>query len=322
MKQSAMLLALALGAFGCIAPAGAKDIELNVASTAVLYPQFYPLAVAEAKGYFKQQGLSIKTLATGGGGGALAPVISGDTPIGLSPMSATVLAALHGAPVKVVCGVSPNFLSTIVYAVLKSSNIHHLSDLKGTGAKIGYTSGGSITDVASAAAVKAEHLKEGKDVVRVALGSMQAETTALLTGQVKVVVSNANVVAKYVVAGKVDIIADTTDYLKNYEANAITANADFLKNHPETARKFLKAYSEGTEYGNTNKAWVQKLYAKRAGVPLAAAQIILKKLSWTTKIDYDRFATQMKLLKQLKKVPASLDDKELFRKLVDLSYLP
>jgi len=307
---------------GYVSAAQAEDVKLDVASTAALFPQFYPLAVAEELGYFKKEGIAIKELATGGGGATVAPVISGDTPIGLAAMSATMLAGVRGAPIKIISGVSPNFLATIVYAVRADSKIQKMSDLVGTKAKIGYTSGGSITDTASAAAVKDEKLREGTDVVRVALGSMQAATTALLTGQIEVEVCNVNAVADYVVKGKVRIIADTSAYMKNYEANAIIVNATYLQNNKDVVQRFLKAYALATDYGNTHKDWVQKLYAKRASVAPEAAAIILQKLSWTTKLDVEGFNNQLDLLKQNGQIDKSVDAKELYAKLVDLSLLP
>lgn len=315
--------ALTLAVLLASAPASrAQQVNIDVASTAALFPQFYPLAVAQELGYFKEAGISIKEVATSGGGATVAPVISGDTPIGLASMSAAILAAMRGAPIKVISGVSPNFLSTIVYAVSADSDIKRMSDLAGKKARMGYTSGGSITDTASAVAVKAERLREGTDVVRVALGSMQAATAALLTRQIEVEVCNVNAVADYVVKGRVRIIADTSDYMANYEANAVVVNSAYLQANKETVRRFLQAYAKGVGYGNANKEWVQKLYARRASVSAEAADIILKKLSWTTKLNYDGFINQLDLLKQNGEVNQSADGKQLYDRLVDLSLLP
>src|SRR4051794_5777729 len=178
----------------------AQTTTLNVASTASLFPQYYPLAVGEEQGFFKDEKLSISELATGGGGATIQPVISGDTPIGLASMSGAILAKVRNAPIKVISGVSPNFMSTIVFAVAADSDIKTLADLKGKQqAKIGYTAGGSITDIASGVAAKSEKLKENGDVVRVALGSMQAQAAALLTHQIQVATVNTNTIAHYVV---------------------------------------------------------------------------------------------------------------------------
>jgi NitT/TauT family transport system substrate-binding protein len=303
--------------------AAQAQTSIGVASTASLYPQFYPLAIADEKGMFKKEGIVIKELATSGGGATVAPVISGDTPIGLASMSATILARIEGAPIKVISGVSANFLSTIVYAVQADSKIQELSQLAGQNkAKVGYTSGGSITDTASAVMVRAEKLREGTDVERVALGSMQAATAALLTGQIAVEVANVNAVADYVVKGKLRIVGDTSDYMKNYEANAIIVNAAYLEKNKEVIRHFLRAYSEAAAFGNANKPWVQALYARRAKVTPEAAGIILKKLEWTTKLNYDGFVNQLDLLKANGDVKKDVDAKKLYDGLFDLSLLP
>lgn len=318
----ATILGVALGFVLSPKAVEAQAVNIDLASTASLYPQFYPLAVAEELGYFKSEGINVKELATSGGGATVAPVISGDTPLGLVSMSASILAKLRGAPIKVISGASPNFLSTIVYAVHADSDIKRMSDLAGKKAKMGYTSGGSITDTASAVAVRAEGLRDGVDVQRVALGSMQAATAALLTRQIDVEVANVNAVASYVVKGMVRIVADNSDYMKNYEANAIIVNTAYLEKNRDAVRRFLRAYSKGTEYGNANKEWVQKLYAKRAGVAPEAASIILQKLSWTTALNYDGFVNQLNLMKENGEVKRDVDAKQLYDQLVDLTLLP
>lgn len=328
MKDTGKLCCLARPALTLIllltlAPAiQSQTLKVDVASTASLFPQFYPLAIAQELGYFGEEGITINEVSTGGGGATVAPVISGDTPIGLVSMSATILAALRGAPIKVISGVSPNFLATIVYAVAADSDIHRLADLAGRKAKIGYTSGGSITDTASSVAVRADRLREGTDVVRVALGSMQAVTAALLTRQIEVAVANVNAVADSVVKGRVRIIADTSDYMKNYEANAVIVNTRYLEKNNDLVRRFLRAYSNGVKYGNAQRDWVQKLYAKNTGTPLEAAGIVLKNLSWTTSLNYQGFNNQLELLKQIGQVKRTVDAKQLWDGLVDLSLLP
>ncbi len=318
-KASAVAAALTLVA---ALPAAAQT-KIDVASTASLFPQYYPLAVAEQQGYFKDENLTINEVATGGGGSTVQPVISGDTPIGLASMSAAILAKLRNAPIKAISGASPNFLSTIVYAVTADSKITKMADLVGQHqAKIGYTSGGSITDVASGLAVRTEKLKEGTDVMRVALGSMQAQAAALVTHQIQVATININAISNFVVQGKVRIIGDTGDYLKVNEANALIANSDFIQRNPDVVKRFMRAYSKAVDYANAHKDDVEQLYTSKAGVSKEAAAVVFNKLTWTTDLKYEGFLSEFNLLKDAKKVPASADPKKLFEELVDLSLLP
>jgi ABC-type nitrate/sulfonate/bicarbonate transport system substrate-binding protein len=318
-KASAVFTALTL----LVAPPAAAQQKIDVASTASLFPQYYPLAVAEQQGYFKDENLTINEVATGGGGSTVQPIISGDTPIGLASMSGAILAKLRNAPIKVIAGASPNFLSTIVYAVAADSKITRMADLSGQRqAKVGYTSGGSITDVASELAVRTEKLKEGTDVTRVALGSMSAQAAALVTHQIQVATININAIANFVVQGKVRVIGDTGDYLKVNEANAIIANSDFIQRNPDAVKRFMRAYSKAVDYANTHKDDVEQLYADKASVSKEAAAVVFKKLTWTTDLKYEGYLSELNLLKDAKKIPASTDPKKLFDQLVDLSLLP
>jgi ABC-type nitrate/sulfonate/bicarbonate transport system substrate-binding protein len=323
MTTLAKAFSVAITLAAMIAHPCAAQTQIDVASTASLFPQFYPLAVGEEQGFFKDKKLTIRELATGGGGSTIQPVISGDTSIGLASMSATILAKLRNAPIKIVSGVSPNFLSTIVYAVAADSKFKKMSDLSGQQqVKIGYTSGGSITDIASAVAVQSEKLKEGSEVIRVALGNMQAQAAALVTNQIQVATVNINAVANYVVQGKVRVIGDTSDYMNNNEANAIVVNVPYMQSHKDEVKRFLQAYSEAVDYSNAHKDQVESLYAKRAGVSPEAAAVVFKKLTWTTKLNYDGFVSELNLLKDAKKAPTSVDPKKLYGDLVDLSMLP
>jgi NitT/TauT family transport system substrate-binding protein len=318
-KASAVFAALTL----TVAQPAAAQTKIDVASTASLFPQYYPLAVAEQQGYFKDEGLTINEVATGGGGSTVQPIISGDTPIGLASMSGAILAKLRNAPIKVISGASPNFLSTIVYAVAADSKITKMSDLAGQQqAKFGYTSGGSITDVASELAVRSEKLKEGTDVTRLALGSMQAQAAALVTHQIQVATININAIANYVVQGKVRVIGDTSDYLKVNEANAIIANTSYIHRNPDAVKRFMRAYSKAVDYANTHKDDVEQLYADKAGVSQEAAALVFQKLTWTTNVKYEGYLSEFNLLKEAKKIPDSADPKKLFDELVDLSLLP
>jgi len=302
---------------------GLAQTTLNVASTASLFPQYYPLAVGEEHGFFKDEKLTISELATGGGGATIQPVISGDTPIGLASMSGAILAKAKNAPIKVISGVSPNFMSTIVFAVAADSDIKKVADLKGKPSiKIGFTSGGSITDIASGVAVKNENLKDGSEVQRVALGSMQAQAAALLTHQIAVATVNTNTIAHYVVEGKVRIIGDMGDYMKTSEANAIVANVGYIQKNKDSVERFLRAYGKAVDYANSHKDEVLKLYAKKADVSPQVAAIVFGKLTWTTALNYDGFVNELDELKAAGKVPQSMDPKKLYGDLVDLSMLP
>ncbi len=297
--------------------------KIDVASTASLFPQYYPLAVAEEQGYFKAEGLAVNEVATGGGGATIQPVISGDTPIGLASMSGAILAKLRNAPIKVISGASPNFLSTIVYAVSADSPIKKMSDLATQKqVKLGYTSGGSITDVASELSVRSEKLKEGSDLTRVALGSMQAQAAALLTHQIQVATININAIAEFVVQGKVRVVGDTSDYLKENEANGIVVNVAFMQRNPDVVKRFIRAYSKAVAFSNAHKDDVEALYAKKANVSKEAAAVVFQKLTWTTDLKFNGYLTEFNLLKETKKIPDSTDAKKVFDELVDLSMLP
>jgi NitT/TauT family transport system substrate-binding protein len=318
-KASIVLAALTLTG----AQPAAAQTKIDIASTASLFPQYYPLAVGEQQGYFKDEGLTVNEVATGGGGSTVQPIISGDTPIGLASMSGAILAKLRNAPIKVIAGAAPNFLSTIVYAVAADSKITKMADLAGQKQiKLGYTSGGSITDVASELAVRSEKLKEGTDLTRVALGNMQAQAAALVTNQIQVATININAIANFVVQGKVRVIGDTSDYLKENEANAIIANTAYIQRNPDAVKRFIRAYSKAVDFANTHKDDVEALYAEKASVSKEAAAVVFKKLTWTTNVKYEGYLSELNLLKEAKKIPDSTDAKKLFDELVDLSLLP
>ena len=139
MKTVAAYLVPSLAActLGAIIAAGPARAEQIVVSNYAVSANGMPFAVAEANGYFRQEGADVTgILSSAGGGTTLRNMLAGDAPYGEINPNAVISAIEQGADIKIV---SDNVLTVaeFIWAVKPDSPIKTVKDLKGR--KFGYT---------------------------------------------------------------------------------------------------------------------------------------------------------------------------------------
>lgn len=130
-RSIALLLAFAVIAS---VPARAEDIVVSNYGVAA---NGMPFAVAQEKGYFKEEGADVTgILSSAGGGTTLRNMLAGSAPFAEVNPNAVIAAVQQGANVKIV---SDDVLTVaeFIWAVKPDSPIHTVADLRGH--KIGYT---------------------------------------------------------------------------------------------------------------------------------------------------------------------------------------
>lgn len=143
----AVLLALA-------AQARAEDI---VVSNYGVSANGMPFAVAQAKGFFKEEGANVTgILSSAGGGTTLRNMLAGSAPYAEVNPNAVIAAIQQGADIKIV---SDNVLTVaeFVWAVKPDSPIRGVADLKGR--KIGYTNPRSTSQALATMVLQTAGLK-------------------------------------------------------------------------------------------------------------------------------------------------------------------
>jgi NitT/TauT family transport system substrate-binding protein len=149
---------------------------------ATSYSEIYngqtPVWVAQDGGIFKQNGLDVDQTYIASGN-AIAAVISGQILIAQGGGSEALSAAANGADLVVVGNVVPVY----PYTMYVAASIKTLDDLKGK--KVGVSSVGSSSDIATRVALKKEGLDPDKDVSIISVGSSTNRTAALQSGAIQ-----------------------------------------------------------------------------------------------------------------------------------------
>ncbi|WP_017446475.1 ABC transporter substrate-binding protein [Gayadomonas joobiniege] len=205
-----------------------------------------PVYVGKAKGFFASQGIEVKVAQGRGSTDAITKMAAGHSDIGSADIVA-LLAARAAGDVPVV-GVM-NLFSQAPYAFfsLKKNNINSVSDLLGKKvASSPFTSSNVffpyMMNYNGVDESKVNHIKANP-------GSL---APMMLSGNVDVITSwvtdSATISGQAKKLGlEVSIIPWHTVGLNIY-SSSIVASEHFLKNRPEVAKKFLKAFKQAVEY--------------------------------------------------------------------------
>jgi NitT/TauT family transport system substrate-binding protein len=178
MKISAAHLALC----GLIAASSARAEDIVVSNYGVS-ANGMPFAVAEAKGFFKEEGANVTgILSSAGGGTTLRNMLAGNAPYAEVNPNAVIQAIQQGADIKII---SDNVLTVaeFVWAVKPDSPIKSIKDLKGK--KFGYTNPRSTSQALATMVLETGGLKTG-DVELVKTGGFGEGVAALDIGVVDI----------------------------------------------------------------------------------------------------------------------------------------
>ncbi|MFG1949422.1 ABC transporter substrate-binding protein [Nonomuraea sp. NPDC048826] len=130
----ALAAAVALAACGAagLAPPGGKRAEKTDLKVGVLpIPDAAPLYIANVKGFFRQEGLTVEPVIVQSGATALPQIESGALDITMTNYVSAFLAASHGEPVKIVADLYHAGPQAFLLMVPKDSPIKDVAGLKG-----------------------------------------------------------------------------------------------------------------------------------------------------------------------------------------------
>jgi len=216
-------------------------VQIAVGGKALVY--YLPLSIAEARGYFKDEGLDVSIADFAGGSKALQAVVGGSADVCSGAYEHTInlqskgqfyrAFALQGRAPMIVLGVS----SKLGYKTP--------ADLKGK--KVGVTAPGSSTSMLVNFFL-AKHGMKPSDVSFIGVGAGAGAVTALRTGQIDALSNLDPVMSALETAGDIQIAVDTRklkDTLDtfggNMPAGCLYASQDFLSANPNTAQALANA---------------------------------------------------------------------------------
>ncbi len=196
-------------------------------------------------GIFKKYGLTLETFGTAGAGETLQPIISGSADIGIGVGVAGAMRAFAGgAPVRIL---APAFTgsSDLFWYVRADSPIKALADATPANT-VAYSTNGSSSHNLVLAFVDELGLKAKPTPT----GSPPATLTAVMSGQIDIGWSAPPIGLQEVKDGRLRLIARGSDApsLRGQTVRVTVVNANFLKQRPDVAARFVKAYRETVDW--------------------------------------------------------------------------
>jgi NitT/TauT family transport system substrate-binding protein len=215
-------------------------------------------------GIFKKYGLTLETFGTAGAGETLQPIISGSADIGIGVGVAGAMRAFAGgAPVRIL---APAFTgsSDLFWYVRPESPIKTLADATPANT-VAYSTNGSSSHNLVLAFVDELGLKAKPTPT----GSPPATLTAVMSGQIDIGWSAPPIGLQEVKDGRLRLIARGSDApsLRGQTVRVTVVNANFLKQRPDVAARFVKAYRETVDWMYSDPKALE-LYAKKIDKPL------------------------------------------------------
>jgi len=301
----ARILSVAAIALVCSAGLSQADEKVRVGTPEPTGFSFFVPDVGNAAGIFKKYGLDVQRIDFAGGAKLHQGMDAGAVDV-ITGTGSDLLFLTKGAPEKGVAAYA-NDLSALSLVVNASSPIKKIEDLKGK--TIGTTTTGSFTSWI-AKTILGQHGIGPDDFKLAYLGSAAGMVAGLLTNNVDCIVGPTPRSLQLEGEGKVRILVTAGSEIHDFIANIVYASDPLMNQHPETLRKFLRAFFETVRYMKAHKAETVKITQKVTHLPdaIAAKSYDLEMPTFFTDGHFDR--------KKLAAVQQSLVD----LKLIDHAY--
>lgn len=252
MKKMFSIVALLLLLFSSVQlHAQTKRIPVAYSAVSASQSAFY---LAKEAGYFEKHGLLVDPVYVSSGTKVAQAVIAGEFPIALAG-GTVVNANLAGGDIAIFGGLVnvPSF-----YVVVHPS-IKRPEDLKGK--TIGITTFGSSTDFSIRYLIKKWGMEPDKDIRVLQMGGQPQIVAAMVAGAVQGGVLSSPSDFKAKKAG-FQLLVDFKTVGLDYPTVSLVSTRSFIKKDPQTVRRFLMAYSEGTERLYRDKEFTMKVIGK------------------------------------------------------------
>jgi NitT/TauT family transport system substrate-binding protein len=218
-------------------------LKLKVANPHAGIPETGVALLADAMGYFKEEGLQVEFVFTKGGGDTVRAVeTAGGADVGLLTGPMGILGAIEkGADIKIIsAAVTP---PDMYWVTTKDSPYKTIKDLEGK--PVGFTRSGSSSNLVLLGILE----KTGVKAKPVAAGGLAAQWTQVKTGQIAAgIMVPPDVWLRQEKEGARAVFR-STDYpeFAQYTYVVNFARSDSIKNKPEAIKAFLRGWKRAAE---------------------------------------------------------------------------
>ena len=202
--------------------------------------------VAQEQGLFKKNGLEVELVHIPSTSRAIQVMLAGEIQYSYMDGRNSVTAAMKGADVVILAGVS----NRLVFSFMARPGLKSFNELRGK--KIGITRLGSSTHSVTLWVMNKYGLKP-EEIQLLQLVDVPNIFTAIVAGQIDAGALSPPTNFRARKAGLSELI-DLSKDGPEYVSVAIGSTRSFVKNNEEMTRRFIRAYSEGVQVLKANKA--------------------------------------------------------------------
>jgi NitT/TauT family transport system substrate-binding protein len=243
---------MVLGPISCL-PASASNL-LSVTNYGIAALSL-PWAVAEQKGFIKQNGVSVDGIVgSNGGGTSIRNFMASGLPFAQVAVTAAVAAVQQNMDVVFVYS-AVNNVGDMSWVAPINSPINTISDLKGK--TISYTNPRSTTEMIIRLILEKTGLTNA--VKLMPSGGQGAGLTLLSQGVVAAADSDEPAVEP---PGKFKVVVRVNDYLPDLTWGVGITTRAFAKAHPEVVRGLIKAWRQSVDWVIAHPNQAAKIYSK------------------------------------------------------------
>ena len=214
-----------------------------------------PIWITKDVGLFEKHGLDVELTFIEGGAKTMAVLVAGETSIAQLGGSHVVSSHLAGSGVVILAGV----VNLLEYKVMVSKEITRPEQLKGKKAAVATIGGTGY--LAMQYALEKWGMAPDRDVAMLQIGSEPTRLQALMAGSVQAATLSLPATLRAQKAGFTTLMDLSAEAIE-YQHLTLAATKAFLQSHPETIKKFLRAYVEGIAFYKTRKEESLKILAK------------------------------------------------------------
>jgi len=208
-----------------------------------------PLWTAKEGGFFDQQGLDVVLSRIQAGAPVMSAIQSGEVPLAFLGAQQIVEADLKGADFVIVAG----FVDTLGQSIYVPASIERPEQLKG--GAIGVSNFGAITHVAGQ--VGAKYLGLDGQVTFLATGGPPETLASMAGGKIQGAVLSPPDTLKARAMGLHELL-DVAKTGVKVQTAAIATTRKWLREHPDTVERYIRASLEGSHAFQTDKALGEK----------------------------------------------------------------
>jgi NitT/TauT family transport system substrate-binding protein len=234
--------------------AGAQQAPLQKLNVAYAFvaSSTTPLWIAQDEGLFKKYGLDVKMILFQGSAAATQALLGGSVDIVYGSAASAITVVGRGAPVAIIA--TQHLLN---YQLAARPEVTKIDQLRGKNFGISAFSGGD--DFALRRLLPKMGLSLEKDVKFVVLGTPNPyqKAEAVLNGNADATMATFEVVDTLGIRGKkMSVLGDLLSNGIKLSVGDIFTTRAFLKNSPDTAKNFLRAFAEAIRMAKNDKQLV------------------------------------------------------------------